>query len=50
MAAVVGRRKFFYDAWGDVVNLASRIGSTNQAGKNSSCPKNPGADRRPLRI
>ena len=33
MAGVVGRRKFFYDVWGDVVNLASRMELTGVAGR-----------------
>jgi adenylate cyclase len=33
VAGVVGARKFFYDVWGDAVNLASRVESTNLEGR-----------------
>ena len=33
MAGVIGRRKFFYDLWGDAVNVASRMESSGVAGR-----------------
>jgi class 3 adenylate cyclase len=33
IAGVIGHKKFIYDVWGDVVNIASRMESTGESGK-----------------
>jgi adenylate cyclase len=39
VAGVVGRRKFFYDVWGDAVNTASRMETTGEAGRIQVAPE-----------
>jgi adenylate cyclase len=38
VAGVIGTRKFFYDVWGDAVNVASRMESTGIPGKIQVAP------------
>ena len=33
IAGVIGHKKFIYDVWGEVVNVASRMESTGESGK-----------------
>ena len=39
VAGVVGTRKFFYDVWGDAVNVAARMESTGEPGKIHVAPE-----------
>jgi adenylate cyclase len=39
VAGVVGTRKFFYDVWGDAVNTASRMETTDEAGRIQVAPE-----------
>jgi len=39
VAGVVGTRKFFYDVWGDAVNIAARMESTGEPGKIHVAPE-----------
>lgn len=38
VAGVVGRRKFFYDVWGDTVNVAARMEQTGEVGRIQVAP------------
>ena len=39
VAGVVGKRKFFYDVWGDTVNVAARMETTGAEGKIQVSPE-----------
>jgi len=39
VAGVVGTRKFYYDVWGDAVNVASRMESTGESGRIQVSPQ-----------
>jgi adenylate cyclase len=39
VAGVVGTRKFFYDVWGDAVNIAARMEQTGEPGKIQVAPE-----------
>ena len=39
VAGVIGTSKFFYDVWGDAVNIASRMELTGEAGKIQVAPE-----------
>lgn len=39
VAGVVGSRKFFYDVWGDTVNMAARMEATGEAGMIQVAPE-----------
>lgn len=39
VAGVVGRRKFFYDVWGDTVNVAARMEQTGEPGRIQVSPE-----------
>jgi adenylate cyclase len=39
VAGVVGTRKFFYDVWGDTVNMAARMEQTGEAGEIQLMPE-----------
>jgi class 3 adenylate cyclase len=38
VAGVIGSKKFFYDVWGDTVNIASQMESTGEAGRIQVAP------------
>jgi adenylate cyclase len=39
VAGVVGTRKFFYDVWGDAVNIAARMEQTGESGRIQVAPE-----------
>jgi adenylate cyclase len=43
VAGIVGKRKLFYDVWGDAVNVAARMETTCEPGRIQVAP--PASDR-----